>query len=77
MTENQVRLLSWIRWYEAIYALDDVRRPPEEVIEDDERLDVWWADERARIEKELRDYYYSLKHGKPQTKEPPMAQVIG
>ena len=77
LTATQIKLLTWIRWYEAIYALDDVRRPAQEIIEDDERLDAWWAEERRRAERELKDYYFMMRQRKPQTKEPPGARIIG
>lgn len=41
LTREQMVLISWIEFYEKIYALDDVKRPPDDVIASDGRLDYW------------------------------------
>ena len=57
LTLQQTSLLRWINLYDSVYQLDDVERPIDQIISDDERFDAWYksfADERRRS---LEEYH--------------------
>ena len=47
-TENQVSLYRWAVYYYRIKALPDDERPPNNVIENDYRLDQWFKQKKAK-----------------------------
>jgi len=52
-------LVRWITFYESIYELDEIERPTEKIIEDDDRLDDWFDGYRADLRKRLAQYHKS------------------
>jgi hypothetical protein len=54
---NQVKIISWIQFYEMIYELDEIERPTDKIIDDDKRLDMWYKNWRANIRKKLLKYH--------------------
>lgn len=52
-------LVRWITFYEQLYELDDVERPTEEVINDDEALDKFIDDYKTYQKRELIKYHKS------------------
>lgn len=48
-------------FYESIYELDDVERPSEDIINDDQKLDLWYDNYKHYIIRELRQYHKNRK----------------
>lgn len=59
-TDIQTYLLQFIEFYSSIYELDDVQRPSDDVIEDDEELDMWCVDRAANTRDKLVEYYRQM-----------------
>lgn len=57
LTSNQTQLLGWLQFYEMINNLDEVERPDDRVMEDDEKLDKWYKKYRADVKKRLIKYH--------------------
>ena len=57
LTREQMVLISWIEFYEKIYALDDVKRPADDIIADDVRLDFWVKRVKRDNLNDLIDFY--------------------
>lgn len=47
----------YLEFYFKIYELDDVKRPANNVIDDDEALDNWLAQTRDENKRDLVEYY--------------------
>jgi len=47
----------WIDFYNKIFALDDVKRPPQAVLEDDEQFDAWLKRQQDENRRDLVDFY--------------------
>jgi hypothetical protein len=43
-----------------IYGLDEVERPDDRVMEDDERLDSWWKKYREDLKKRLVEHHKGM-----------------
>jgi len=71
-TDIQTYLLQFIEFYSSIYELDDVQRPSDDIIEDDEALDAWCADRAANTRDKLVEYYKQMdeNHAKAHHKVP-------
>lgn len=61
LTSAQLILMRWILFYESIYELDEVERPSEKIINDDEKLDLWYENYRSYVRKELIEYHKRRK----------------
>jgi hypothetical protein len=44
-----------------IYGLDEVERPDDKIMEDDERLDMWWSGYREDMRKRLLEHHKTMK----------------
>lgn len=44
-----------------LYSLDEVERPRDKIIVNDEKLDKWYDDYRAKILKRLKKYHKDMK----------------
>jgi len=63
-------LIRWILFYESIYELDDVERPSEKIINDDDRLDMWFDNYKTYQRQKLIEYHKSQKTRGVNTGEP-------
>lgn len=45
--------MGWLQFYDMIYGMDEVERPDDRVMEDDEKLDSWWDQYRSDLKKRL------------------------
>lgn len=59
-TDIQTYLLQFIEFYSSIYELDDVQRPSDDIIEDDEDLDSWCVDRANNTRDKLVEYYKQI-----------------
>ena len=59
-TDIQTYLLQFIEFYSSIYELDDVQRPSDDIIEDDEALDNWCVDRANNTRDKLVEYYKQI-----------------
>lgn len=60
LTMQQTVLVKWLFFYASIYELDEVRRPPEDIIADDEAMDAWYERFTDKQRKKLQKYYKSV-----------------
>lgn len=49
--------MGWLQFYDMIYGLDEVERPDDRIMEDDERLDSWWKKYRSDLKKRLVQHH--------------------
>lgn len=52
MTDLQYALVTWSKVYD--FAFDSMSRPSDDIIEDDDKFDIWYEEECDRLKKELR-----------------------
>lgn len=57
-----MNLIKWILFYEFVYELDEVERPAQLVIDNDERLDMWYDSYRSQVKKRLLEYHKNDTH---------------
>ena len=50
--------MGWLQYYDMIYGLDEIERPDDRILEDDEKCDAWWSRYREDMKKRL------IKHHK-------------
>jgi len=70
-------LLRWITFYESLYNLDDVERPIQSVIENDRKLDMWYANYTMHQKKRLLEYHKNNKTPNIDTGIPKARMVVG
>ena len=51
MTDLQYALVTWSKVYD--FAFDSMNRPSDDIIEDDDKFDIWYEEECDRLKKEL------------------------
>ena len=76
---NHTQLLGWLQFYDMIYGMDEIERPDDRVMEDDERLDLWWEKYRENLKKRLIEHHKStgtknIDYGMP---KPARGMVFG
>lgn len=54
-------MVRWIMFYESLYELDDVERPNEDVINDDDKCDAWFDNYKTYMNQQLREYHKNRK----------------
>lgn len=57
LTNDQFMLVYWSQIYDSVY--ESIDRPPDEIIEDDEKLDTWLKKQSESRTKELSQKFYS------------------
>jgi hypothetical protein len=63
-----------MQFYDMIYGLDEIERPDDKIMEDDERLDVWWKHYREDMKKRLIKHHKdigtkNIDHGVPKPRK--------
>ena len=60
LTPEQAYLIMWVDYYSEIFAMDDVKRPSDHIIQNDEALDNWAKVERSKTVNKLIEYYNAI-----------------
>jgi len=60
-TLGQLLLVRQLVFYDSIYKLDDIERPSEKIISDDDALDRWHINYNNYVHKELVKYHKGRK----------------
>lgn len=58
ITYDQHNLIYWSQAYDVVYSSHE--RPPKNVIEDDTKLDAWFADQNKKIEKSATEKHFKV-----------------
>lgn len=53
-------MLGWLQFYDMIYGMDEVEKPDDRIMEDDEKLDKWWKYYRENMHKKLLEHHKSM-----------------
>ena len=74
VTDLQYQLIFWSKIYD--FAFENMNRPPDDVINDDDKFDSWYESETKRIDKEVKDNFKNESFGKTK-REPQTDSGVG
>ncbi len=63
--------MGWIQFYDMLYTLDEVERPPDKIMADDEKLDEWYEHYRRGVVQRLKKHHKDMKTGHVDHDPPP------
>jgi hypothetical protein len=72
LTMDQLRLLYWSEVYDSVY--ESYERPPNDVIEDDTRLDEWLQEQSVKADKDRKQKFFDKRSPKSKMHD---AQEVG